>query len=178
VDHVLGVETQQPARGRCGGQRAGRAGGMEDPIVRPPEELTDPDADLVTGDRGYQHLLAGRPDGLSDRQRRREDDVRRMKHGSIVDIILLGDMACGCVDHDCEVGRGAPTGDQDFRRAFPTPHRLGKALDRLDRASRTTGERRTGPIHEQIFGPREDGIRDGFPVETSREFGEFAGARR
>ena len=58
--HLLRVQAEQITDGRSRRQRAGRAGGVKNLVVRTAEKFTDANADFVTGDRcGEQLLSAG-----------------------------------------------------------------------------------------------------------------------
>ena len=92
-------------RGRRG-QRAGRAGGVEHLVVRAAEEFADADADLVARDARGQQLLAAGAQRLGDGDRGGKHHRRRMEHGAVVHVVLLGEVRGG-VRHGREIGSGS-----------------------------------------------------------------------
>ena len=70
-------------------QRADRARGVEDAVVRAAHEFADADAGLVAGNRCQQHLGAGLAFGLRRRHHGREDHGGRVQHRAVVHVVLL-----------------------------------------------------------------------------------------
>jgi hypothetical protein len=128
VLHLLRVQAQQMAHGGGRRQRARGAGGVEHLVVRPPQKFPDPDANLIAGDCRRQKLFATGAECLGHSQSWWKHHRGRVKHRTVVHIVLLGHMRCGGVGHGGEVGAALGPMDQYFGRARTSrSHGGGKA---------------------------------------------------
>ena len=162
---------RRPTRGGRS-QRTGRARRVKDLVVGLAEKLADPNADFVSRDGCDDEFASRCADRLRDRQGGRKHDSRRMKHRTIVDVVLLGDMRRGRIDQSREEGRSRTTADQHFRWTLPRSHRGREGVDRLDRPHPSARERGAEPVEHQRLAAAEHRFRNSAVVERRGKFGE------
>ena len=172
MQHLLRREAQQVACRGGGGERAGRAGGVEGLVVRAAEKLADANADLVAGDRRGDQLATRSAERLCGGERGREHDRGRMEHRAVVHIVLLGDVRGGGVHHRGEERCRAAARDQHFAGATGGAHLAREALDGFDRADALAGQGRAEPVEQQVFSAAHHRVRDPLETQLGGEGGE------
>src|SRR5690606_9318828 len=89
---------------------------------------------FVAGDGGGQEFHARFTQLLGEREGDRKDHRRRREGGTVVDIVLFGNVGSGRVDHCREQRRAASAVDEDFAGTVGRAHRGGIVGDGFDRA--------------------------------------------
>src|SRR3546814_8631293 len=85
---------------------------MKNLVVRSAQEFAYAYADFVAGYRGGQQVFARASQRLRHGDSRREDHGGRMKHRSVMDVVLLDHMRGGGIDHGREQRTGRFACDQ------------------------------------------------------------------
>ncbi len=172
VQHLRRRQPQQaPDRGGRR-QRAGGAGGVEDLVVRAPQEFADPDTDFIAGHRRCQQFAAAAAERLRHRQRRREHHGGRMEHRAVVDVVLFGEMRSCRVDHRREQHRGMAARNQHFGGAVGRPHLAREPFDGFDRTRALAGQDRTEPVQHQVFGAADHRVGNVVELQFGGKGGE------
>ena len=143
--------------------------------MRAAEEFADADADLVARDARGQQLLAAGAQRLGDGDRGGKHHRRRMEHGAVVHVVLLGEVRGGGVRHGREIGSGALARDDHLAGTFGRPHRFREAHDALDRAGALAGDGGCQPVDQQVLGLAHDRVRDLVEAQAGGEAGELGG---
>ncbi len=176
--HLGGVQTQQMAD-RCGcGQRARRAGGVKDFVVRATQKFTHPNADFITRHSRRDELRAAGANGLCHRQRRWKNHRGRVKHRAIVHVVLFGHMGSAGVRHGGQVRAAATARDEHFARPLVGPHAQRKACQAVDRARVVAADGRAKPVDQQVFGFAQHGVRYVGGGQVRGKGGEGGGGAR
>jgi hypothetical protein len=181
VEHSLSVGAEQACDGGRRGERARRAGGVEDLVVGATEKGPDPDTGLVAHDRCGYEVPARGPGLLGSGERGGENYGRRVEDGFVVDVVLLYDVR-GCSVHQRgEEGSGPPARDQYLARTFVRAHRLREPFQCLDWPGVPSRKGRRDPVQKELLRSGHDLFGEIFESQVGERRGQlaaYAGGRR
>ena len=106
---------------------------------------------------------------LGSRECRREHDGSRMKHRTVVHVVLLGNMRGGGVDDCRKQRRGRFSRHQDFRATVRRTHEVRESFKYGNGALVVARKRGTHPIDEEIHRAPDHVLRDVFIAECRSE---------
>src|SRR5690606_35657446 len=172
VQHLFGIQAQQPGHRDGRRQRAHRAGGVEDLVVRAPQEFAYAYAHFVARHRSHEQVLARAAQRLGYRQRGWKHHGGRVEHRTVVHVVLFHHVCRRGVDHGGEQWRGLPPSDQYLRWSVGWTHGRRIALDGLHRPRARARQYRTQAVKQQVFGSPQYGGRDIVKAQVGGEFRE------